>query len=156
MLCRVGQRVAGTLALALALAGPSAAARMSPAQASLLRAMNRTRVAYHLAPLHVDATLTRAAASHTADMLRGNYFAHGDFASRMRRFRVAGSIAGENLAWGVGSRASATTFVAEWLASSEHRANLLRSSFRRVGIGMRFGTFAGYAGAAVVTADFAG
>ena len=156
MLCRVVKRVAGTCALALALAGPATAARTSLAQASLLNAMNRTRAAYHLPPLRVDATLTRAAAAHTADMLRGNYFAHGDFSSRMRRFHVAGRLAGENLAWGVGSRAQSGTIVAEWLASAEHRANLLSPTFRRVGIGTRIGTFAGYSGAAIITADFAG
>ena len=156
MLRRVAQGLLTTLAFAFALAGPAAAARLSSAQASLLGAMNRTRVAYHLAPLRVDATLTRAARAHTTSMLRGNYFAHGDFALRMRLYHVSGSIAGENLAWGVGSRATASSIVSEWLASSEHRANLLRPSFRRVGIGRGVGTFAGYSGAAVVTADFAG
>ena len=155
MFRRVVQGLLVTLALAFALAGP-AAARLSSAQASLLSAMNSTRAAYHLRPLRVDGTLTRAARAHTISMLRGNYFAHGDFALRMRRYHVAGSIAGENLAWGVGSTATASAMVSEWLASPEHRANLLSPQFRRVGIGRGVGTFAGYAGAAVVTADFAG
>ena len=38
------------------------------------------------------------------------------------------------------------------LASPEHRANLLRPSFRRVGIGALQGTFLGHRGARVVTA----
>jgi uncharacterized protein YkwD len=46
--------------------------------------------------------------------------------------------------------------VDRWLASSSHRAVLLRAGFRRVGIGITFGSFAGHGGAAVVTADFAG
>jgi uncharacterized protein YkwD len=46
--------------------------------------------------------------------------------------------------------------VAAWLASPEHRANLLRPSFRRVGLGDLAGTFQGYPGAQVVTADFVG
>jgi hypothetical protein len=33
---------------------------------------------------------------------------------------------------------------------------MLRRGFRRIGIGIAFGTFAGHSGAAVVTADFAG
>jgi hypothetical protein len=33
---------------------------------------------------------------------------------------------------------------------------LLRPGFRRVGIGISLGTFAGHGGATVVTADFAG
>ncbi len=156
MLCRVVQRLAVPLVLALALTGPASAATLSRAQASLLRAMNRTRVAHRLAPLHYDRTLARAAATHSVDMLRRQYFAHGDFLLRMRQFHVTGRLAGENLAWGIGTRAQAGTIVAEWLASPAHRANLLSPTFRRVGIGARVGTFAGYAGAAVVTADFAG
>jgi uncharacterized protein YkwD len=89
-------------------------------------------------------------------MIRHSYFAHGDFGTRMRRFHVAGTFSGENLAWGVGTRAAARTIVAEWLASPEHRANLLRPGFRRVGVASLVGSFSGYAGAAVVTADFAG
>ena len=33
---------------------------------------------------------------------------------------------------------------------------IMRAGFRRVGIGIAFGTFVGHGGAAVVTADFAG
>jgi uncharacterized protein YkwD len=139
------------------LAGPASGATFSSrAAASLLREMNTVRTARHLAPLRADATLQRAARSHSADMLRRKYFAHGDFGLRMRRFHVAGSFAGENLAWGVGARAAAKTIVAEWLASPEHRANLLRPGFRRVGLATLVGSFSGHAGATVVTADFAG
>jgi uncharacterized protein YkwD len=69
---------------------------------------------------------------------------------------VTGRIAGENLAWGTGTSGTARGIVAAWLASPEHRANLLRPSFVRVGISEIVGTFRGYSGAHVVTADFAG
>jgi uncharacterized protein YkwD len=42
------------------------------------------------------------------------------------------------------------------MRSPGHRANLLRPGWTRVGIGARVGTFQGYRGATVVTADFAG
>jgi len=42
------------------------------------------------------------------------------------------------------------------MASAGHRANLLRPGWTRIGIGSRLGTFHGYTGATVVTADFAG
>ena len=74
----------------------------------------------------------------------------------MLQFNVTGSLAGENLAWGTGFRGSAKGIVAAWLNSPEHRANLLRPSFTRVGIGDLVGSFQGYGGANVVTADFAG
>jgi uncharacterized protein YkwD len=156
MMFRIATRALPVALVAAALAAPASAATRSSAETSLLREMNSARAAYHLAPLRADATLQRAARSHSADMIRRSYFAHGDLGARMRRFHVAGTFSGENLAWGVGTRAAARTIVAEWLASPEHRANLLRPGFRRVGVASLVGSFSGYAGAAVVTADFAG
>jgi len=89
-------------------------------------------------------------------MLRTNTFAHGAFATRIRRAGVRARRVGENLAWGVGALAEAHSIVNVWLASPEHRANLLRPGYRTVGVGERKGTFGGYAGAVVITADFAG
>jgi len=138
----------------------TAGARVRTARASaatnLLQAVNRTRAAHGLRPLHIDATLVRAARSHSDDMLRSNYFAHGDFHSRMVAFHVQGPVAGENLAWGNGQYARATSIIREWLASPEHRANLLHAGWTRIGIGIASGTFLGNTGASVVTADFAG
>jgi uncharacterized protein YkwD len=153
-------RIATTALVAVAaaaLAGSASSATFSSrAAASLLQEMNKARTAHQLAPLRADAALQRAARSHSADMVRRSYFAHGDFSLRMRRFHIAGSFSGENLAWGVGARAAARTIVAEWLASPGHRANLLRPGFRRVGLATLVGSFSGFRGATVVTADFAG
>jgi uncharacterized protein YkwD len=118
--------------------------------------MNDARTAHGLRPLHVDATLRTAAQSHSVDMLRRGYFAHGDFPGRMVAFHVNGPVAGENLAWGSGAYGQPQTIVREWLASPEHRANLLRPGFTRIGIGIVRGTFLGAGGATIVTADFAG
>jgi len=141
-------------ALLLAPAGFSAA--LSPAESGLLRAVNATRTAYGLRPLQLDARLTVAARAHSSEMLRGDYFAHGDFRDRMLGFHVRGPIVGENLAWGSGSYAAAGTVISEWLRSPEHRANLLRPGFRRIGIGASRGSFLGNQTAVVLTADFAG
>jgi uncharacterized protein YkwD len=152
---RRAQLLLGVALAAFALSGPASATLTRP-EASLLREMNRVRTSHGLGTLRTDGTLQRAARAHSAAMLRTGTFTHGDFALRMRRFGVRGSYAGENLAWGVGTGASARAIVAEWLASPAHRANLLRPGFRRIGLGRIVGTFAGYARAAVVTADFAG
>jgi uncharacterized protein YkwD len=144
-------------AFALLLLAPAAGAR--PARSSesgLLAALNAARSANGLHPLRLDLTLRSAARSHSGDMLRRGYFAHGAFAARMASFHVRGREAGENLAWGSGPYGRAGTIVAEWLASPEHRANLLKPGFTRIGIGLVRGTFLGSAGATVVTADFAG
>jgi uncharacterized protein YkwD len=89
-------------------------------------------------------------------MLVNDVFAHGAFARRLLHFAVRMRIAGENLAWGTGDAGTARAIVAAWLASPEHRANLLRPSFRRAGVGDLSGPFQGYGDARVVTADFAG
>lgn len=134
----------------------SARSGMSAADSSLLREMNIARSHAGLAPLRPDTRLTAAARAHSREMLSTNTFSHGAFESRMVHFAVQGVVAGENLAWGTGYRASARAMVDAWLGSPEHRANLLRPSFSRVGIGSIAGSFQGSSGARIVTADFAG
>jgi uncharacterized protein YkwD len=116
--------------------------------------MNATRTGRGLAPLQVDIRLVQAARGHSADMMRRQYFAHGSLARRALAAGARGPVFGEDLAWGTG--VTAQWVVNRWLASPGHRAVMLRPSFRRVGIGISFGTFAGRGNAAVVTADFAG
>jgi uncharacterized protein YkwD len=124
-------------------------------QMVLLETINAVRRAHGLAPLRIDPSLTDAARFHTLDMLRRDYFAHGDFANRMVRFRAHGPTVGENLAWDSGS-GSARVLVDAWLASPDHRANLLRPGFRRIGIGLARGSFLGHPDTTVVTTDFGG
>jgi uncharacterized protein YkwD len=145
---------AGFLLLALAPGALAAPSRSS--EAGVLAAVNAARTANGLHPLQLDLTLRSAARSHSADMLHRNYFAHGAFAGRMAVFHVQGRRAGENLAWGTGPYSQARAIITEWLASPEHRANLLSPGFSRIGIGLARGSFQGAAGATVVTADFAG
>jgi uncharacterized protein YkwD len=149
--------VAAAFLLALLAVSSAHAARVSAAaEARLLGAMNGVRASYGLRPLRFDGRLRRAARLHSIDMVRRNYFAHGAFAPRLRRLGVRDGVIGENLAWGVGWRASAPSMVSEWLASPPHRAVLLRPGFRRVGVGTAVGRFGGLLSARVVTADFAG
>ncbi len=143
-------------ALLVILFAPAAgAARKASNEATLLQAVNATRRAHDLQPLRLDVRLRTAARSWSGSLLRSNTFTHGDFFGRMKAFHVSG-LAGENLAWGTGSYASAGSVVAMWLASPGHRANLLKPSYRRIGIGIARGTFQGYAGASIVAADFGG
>jgi uncharacterized protein YkwD len=138
------------------LAASPAAAALTRSEARLLTVMNKVRAAHRLRPLHPDGTLTRAARSHSLDMLHHDYFAHGAFGARMNAFHARGPLLGENLAWGAGRLGSAAHVVQMWLASPEHRANLLRPGFTRVGLSAPVGTFAGRGDVRVVTADFGG
>ncbi len=140
-----------------ALLGPAAGAQartLSNSEASLLQTMNAVRTSNHLAPLRLDARLLRAARGHSADMMSRQYFGHGAVAGRALAQGAHGPVFGEDLAWATGL--TAQWVVDHWLASPSHRAVLLRPGFRRVGIGISSGMFAGHGGASVVTADFAG
>ena len=60
--------------------------------------------------------------------------------------------AGENIAWGTGSRGTVRSIMSAWLHSTGHRANILKSRYRDIGVGLRKGTFLGHGGAQVWTA----
>jgi uncharacterized protein YkwD len=146
----------GVAILVLVVSTSTAAAGLTRAEARLIRDLNRVRSAHGLAPLRYDPRLQRAARAHSHDMLVSGIFQHGAFGQRMLHFDVRGTLTGENLAWGNGSFGTAAAILRAWLASPEHRANLLRPGFTRIGIGDLVGVFCGYNGTHVVTADFAG
>lgn len=146
------------LVAALALAAPAGAAStagLTTAERALLSEMNSVRAGHGLPGLRIDWRLQRAARSHSAAMIRQDFFSHGAFSQRMRASGARGPVFGENLAWGTGSRGSARAMVSQWLASPAHRANLLRRGFARVGVAAPLGIFLGHH-ARVATADFAG
>jgi uncharacterized protein YkwD len=140
--------------LLLLLAAPAGARSLSSSESALLSAINRTRSSHGLGRVSVDLRLVRVARSHSGDMLRHNYFSHGSFAPRVRASGARGPMFGEDLAWGIAARPQ--WIIGQWLSSPAHRVVLLRRGFRRVGIGIVTGTFAGHGRTAVVTADFAG
>jgi uncharacterized protein YkwD len=142
-------------ALALAPAGQTATTQ-TRVELSLVEAVNDVRDAHNLRPLRIDPALVRAARGYSATMLRRNVFEHGSFADRILRHGARGPALGENLAWGVGRRASARSIVGAWLNSPGHRENLLRPGWNRIGVGAVKGRFLGVRSATVVTADFAG
>jgi uncharacterized protein YkwD len=107
--------------------------------------VNRERVSRGETALTSSPRLERAAQSHTTSMAFGGYFAHvgpgGD--TPMSRIRAAGylfnaraSIAvGENIAWGTLRLSTPRAIVAAWMASADHRANILDPRFRSTAIG---------------------
>ena len=111
--------------------------------------MNGVRASHGLAPLRLDVRLLRAARGHSADMLHRQYFAHGSVAGRALAQGARGPVFGENLAWGTGAdRPVGRRPVAREPGAPREPA---APGFRRVGIGIALGTFAGHGGAAVVT-----
>jgi uncharacterized protein YkwD len=142
--------------VAFVFASAAQATTLSQDERTLLGAVNEVRAAHNLRPLRVDAALVRAARDYSSTLIRRDIFTHGSLGPRLAGYGVRGPIYGENLAWGKGERATARGIVRGWMASPGHRANLLRPGWSRIGIGSRVGTFQGYGGATVITADFAG
>jgi uncharacterized protein YkwD len=139
---------------ATAVAGP----RVDGKERAIVRAINRQRARHGLTKVKTSKRLARAADFHSWEMLDANYFAHesrdgSPFDQRVRRYARHRRL-GETLAMlGGCGKGSARRVVRMWMNSSGHRAILLSSSYRRVGLGKRTGDLGGNR-ACVVTADF--
>jgi uncharacterized protein YkwD len=133
-------------------------ARMDARERAVVRSINRQRAHHGLAHVRASVPLARAADYHSWEMLDADYFAHesrdgGSFADRIRRFANHRAV-GETLAMMGGcGRKTAHRVVRMWMNSPGHRAILLSTSFKRVGLGKRIGDLSG-SRRCLVTADF--
>jgi uncharacterized protein YkwD len=139
------------------------AANTDEIRASVLCLINAERSQRGLVALRENVNLRSAASRHSADMVRGGFFAHtapdGDtFVDRILAAvyatRAAGWSLGENLAWGTGDVGTPRGVHDAWMRSSGHRANILRASYRELGIGARPGVPKDDGNGATYTTDF--
>jgi uncharacterized protein YkwD len=125
--------------------------------------MNRERRLHGRSSLRLNPRLTLAAAAHSRDMVRHNYFSHVTpggvgFVSRILRYRYATWsqpwALGENIGAGTGRLSTPAAMVAGWMHSPGHRAILLGRSYRVVGVGLALGSPLPSRRGATYTADF--
>jgi len=119
-------------------------ANLDAARAAVLCLINHQRAQNGELPLAVDSRLQSAAESHDEELLSANYFAHvaPSGVTPVDRIRSTGYIPGpefgyligENLAWGTLSLSTPQSIVEAWMASPEHRANILESRYLDTGI----------------------
>jgi uncharacterized protein YkwD len=160
-------------ALAAALGAPVADASpqhsgssLSSLTSGVLTQLNMIRTAHHLARLRINPGLAEAATQHSTEMTNDGYFAHtsvggGAFWKRLERYypqRNSGSWSvGENLLWTSGTL-DPQQAVAMWMASPDHRANILNPTWREIVISSVSATAApgAYDGlnVIVITTDF--
>ncbi|CQR73664.1 Cysteine-rich secretory protein family protein [Sporomusa ovata DSM 2662] len=101
--------------------------------------LNADRRANGLPDLQVDSRLTTLARNYAQDMLNRNYFSHyspegqSPF-DRMKQAGITYSAAGENIA----INRTVQQAEAAFMNSSGHRANILNSTYTKVGIGIAF------------------
>ena len=106
---------------------------------------NDARVSNNRVPLSVSMLLTKAAQNKADDMVSKGYFSHAGPDGAMPWVWIDGvgyqyEYAGENLAVNF---IDSDKLVEAWLASPEHRANILKPSYTEIGIGMATGTYQG-------------
>lgn len=97
----------------------------------------RERASRNLAPLHIDARLSRIALAHCEDMVEHGFIAHtskltGDATSRVRRAGLDAYIVLENIGRGY----SASELHRGLMESPGHRGNILHPEARELGIGV--------------------
>jgi uncharacterized protein YkwD len=124
--------------------------------------LNVKRARHNLRPLRLNRRLSVAARRHSRAMAERHFFSHTSLngASFVDRIRDTGYLSGarswsvgENIAYGSGSRSTPRSIGSAWMNSPGHRANILSSTFRSIGIGIASGTPVG-GGGATYTTDF--
>ena len=122
----------------------------------LLRRLGPARVAR-------AGRLRRAALGHSRAMVSNGFFEHTTPAgvSMTDRILRSGYVSrdqawslGENLAWGTGEYATPRGAIDAWLDSPGHRANLLKRSYRELGVGVVLGNPSTGSEGATYTVDF--
>jgi uncharacterized protein YkwD len=119
------------------------AALSDPARvrSEVLDRTNAERAAAGLPPLVLDARLNDAAQRHAEDMLLRSYYSHSSPEGRAPGDRVRKSgyspiRVGENIARGA---LSVDEVMDNWMASREHRNNILHPGFADLGVGVAVG-----------------
>ena len=174
-LVRVAARRLLVVTLLVALvAVPAAFARHSVARQTSMQALdsgvlaqlNAIRSSHGLVPLRLNPSLSAAALGHSSEMVADGYFAHDsvDGAPFWKRLSAYSSSAthggwsvGENLLWS-SPDVGAAKALQLWMASPEHRHNILTARWREIGIAAIHvdsapGTYGGRA-VTVITTDF--
>jgi uncharacterized protein YkwD len=160
------------LVTALAAAPAALAGRSTSGQASIqaldagvLVQLNAIRAAHGLVPLRLNPTLSAAAARHSVEMAADGYFAHNSnngaaFWKRLASYSGSASngwSVGENLIWS-SPDLDPSAALRMWMASPEHRKNILTASWREIGIAAVHaqsapGTYGGRT-VTIITTDF--
>src|SRR3954468_773726 len=118
-------------------------------ESSITCLINDERTSNGLRPVAPNGELRQAALSHSNEMVSQGYFEHTSpggvtFIDRIEStgyIRGARSwTVGENLVWGTGPRSTPEALVTAWMNSPPHRENLLRPSFRELGVAAVAGT----------------
>lgn len=99
----------------------------------LLEIHNKERVSRGYKPLVLDKNLCAYAQKHASYMAEKNILVHSSM-SNLQKANEDANVVGENIAWG---QETEEDVVSSWMWSPGHRWNILGSSYKRVGFGMK-------------------
>jgi len=116
---------------------PSVESSVLSFEKEVVRLVNEIRVKNGLRELTYDWELSRVARYKSQDMKDNRYFSHtspvyGSPFQMIKNFGISYRSAGENIARGY---KTPQAVVDGWMNSSGHRANILSTSFTRIGVG---------------------
>lgn len=99
--------------------------------------VNKERAAKGLSSLKSDSQLNKVAQLKAEDMAKKGYFSHnsptyGSAFDMLKSHGIKYRTAGENIAKG---QKTAQTVMNGWMNSTGHRANILNSSYSKLGVG---------------------
>ena len=120
---------------ALGATAPLAAGHTTCPDADLHAVTAQVNALRHRAGVHLlgaDAYLAEVARSRSAAMAAANRLSHSGWERALRKAGLTDDTLGENVAY---NYATPDAVMQGWLASPGHRANILRPSFKRIGVG---------------------
>lgn len=115
---------------------------LSSLESGVLQQLNAVRAEHGLAPVRINARLTSASAQHSREMAAKGYFEHNSvdgtaFWKRIQRYYAPAGHSywsvGENLLWSA-PNVDPQRALELWMASPEHRKNILTPEWREIGI----------------------
>jgi uncharacterized protein YkwD len=147
------------LAVVAVAALPAAASTRDDYGAAILKLIAAERAQHGLPALHEDAALSRAALGHARDMVRRDYFSHtspggAGCGDRARRAGYRASAVGEVIAVGGDWKGTPEQVFKGLMDSPSHRAVILCSRWRDVGVAAVQGRYRGFDGALMYVVDF--
>jgi len=156
----------GVLAPSAAAAPRRTASALSPLEHGVLADINELRAQHGLPALHLSASLSAAAMAHTREMAADGYFEHESADGTAFWKRIASFYSSQRWSyWAVGENllyaepdVDADGALQVWLDSPPHRANMLSTKWREIGVAAVHATAAPgeYHGqdVTIVTTDF--
>lgn len=119
------------------LAIPQVDSSVTAFENEVIRLVNEIRVQNGLSALDTNWELSRVARYKSQDMVSNHYFSHtsptyGSPFQMIKSFGLTYRSAGENIAYG---QTTPQAVVNAWMNSSGHRANILNSSYKQIGVG---------------------